>query len=63
LLFKRNLYRYTTDATEDMFNLVFKAESVAATPRMLSSLASSASWRLRNIAAAPVPALSRLFSA
>jgi hypothetical protein len=57
------LYRYTTDATEDMFNLVFKAESVAATPRMLSSLASSASWRLRNIAAAPVPALSRLFSA
>ena len=56
-----------TDATEDMFNLVFKASSVAATPRRssnLSSLASGASWRLRAaFTAAPGPSLARLFSA
>jgi hypothetical protein len=54
-----------TDATEDMFRLVFKADSVAATPTASHalSLASGASWRLLAFAAAPVPAISRLFSA
>ena len=56
----------SVDATEDMFNLVFKADTVAATPRgasYASSLASSASRRLLTIATAPVrDSLKRLFS-
>ena len=59
-----------TDATEDMFNLVFKPTSVTAATSStsalaLSTLASGASSRLRLIGAmakAPVPGLARLFS-